>query len=83
MSANGCCWDNTVVESVFINLILKLDLDDNREALITPQPKQRDPGFSTEGYDNRTRRYSLIGYLSPIDYAQKFIAALTVTRLNP
>jgi putative transposase len=36
MSAKGCCWDNAVVESFFSTLKLELDLDDNREQLITP-----------------------------------------------
>jgi transposase InsO family protein len=37
MSAKGCCWDNAVVESFFSTLKLELNLDDNREALISPQ----------------------------------------------
>jgi putative transposase len=35
MSAKGCCWDNAVVESFFSTL--KLNLDDDREILISPQ----------------------------------------------
>jgi len=35
MSAKGCCWDNAVVESFFSTLKLELDLDDDRDALIS------------------------------------------------
>jgi putative transposase len=40
MSAKGCCWDNAVVESFFSTLIQELDLDDDREDLISPQQLQ-------------------------------------------
>ncbi|SBO44315.1 IS3 element protein InsF (fragment) [Cyanobium sp. NIES-981] len=49
MSAKGCCWDNAVVESFFSTLKLELDLDDHREALISPQQLQRDLAFWIEG----------------------------------
>lgn len=79
MSAKGCCWDNAVVESFFSTLKLELDLDDNRDTLISPQQLQRDLAFWIEGYYNRERRHSRIDYLSPIDYEQQFIAARTLT----
>ena len=82
MSAKGCCWDNAVVESFFSTMKLELDLDDNREALISPRQLQRDLAFWIEGYYNRERRHSTIGYLSPIDYEQRFIAARTLTPVN-
>ncbi len=44
---------------------------------------QRDLAFWIEGYYNRERRHSTIGYLSPIDYEQQFIAARTLTPVNP
>jgi putative transposase len=83
MSAKGCCWDNAVVESFFSTLKLELDLDDNRDTLISPQQLQRDLAFWIEGYYNRERRHSTIGYLSPIDYEQQFIAARTLTPVIP
>jgi transposase InsO family protein len=83
MSAKGCCWDNAVVESFFSTLKLELDLDDNRETLISPQRLQRDLAFWIEGYYNRERRHSTIGYISPIDYEQRFIAASTLNPVNP
>ena len=79
MSAKGCCWDNAVEESLFSTLKLELDLDDNREALISPQQLQRGLAFWIEGSYNRERRYSTIGHISPIDYEQQFIAAPALT----
>jgi putative transposase len=83
MSAKGCCWDNAVVESFFSTLKLELNLDDNRGVLISPKQLQRDLAFWIEGYYNRERRHSTIGYLSPIDYEQQFIHAPTLTLVNP
>ncbi len=83
MSAKGCCWDNAVVESFFSTLKLELDLDDTRKVLISPQQLQRQLAFWIEGYYNRERRHSTIGYLSPIDYEQQFIAAHRLTLVNP
>jgi len=60
-----------------------LDLDVNREDLISPQQLRRDLAFWIEGYYNRERRHSTIGYHSPIDYAQRFIAGPTLTPVNP
>ena len=74
---------NAVVESFFSTLKLELGLDDNREVLISPQQLQRDLAFWIEGYYNRERRHSTIGYLSPIDYEQAFITARTLTPVNP
>jgi putative transposase len=74
MSAKGCCWDHEVGESFISTLKLELDLDEDREDLLSPQQLQRDWAFWIEGYDNRERRHSAIGYLSPIDYEQVFIA---------
>jgi len=82
MSAKGCCWDNAVVESFFSTLKLELNLDDDREVLISPQQLQRDLAFWIEGYYNRERRHSTIGYMSPIDYEQACIAARTLTPVN-
>ena len=59
-----------MVESFFSTLKLELNLDDDRDILIAPQQLQRDLAFWIEGYYNRERRHSTIGYLSPIDYEQ-------------
>ena len=83
MSAKSCYWDNAVVESFFSTLKLELALDDNRKERLDPKRLQRDLAFWIEGYYNRERRHSTIGYLSPIDYEQQFTVAhkLTVTGL--
>ena len=60
-----------------------LDLDVNREDLISPQQLRRELAFWIEGYYNRERRHSTIGYLSPIDYEQTFIATRTLTTARP
>jgi putative transposase len=71
MSAKGCCWDNAVVESFFSTMKLDLNLDDHRQALISPQQLQRDLTIWIEGYYNRERGHSTLGYLSSIDYEQQ------------
>ncbi len=83
MSAKGCCWDNAVVESLFSTLKHELGLDDDADVLLTPQQLHRDLAFWIEGYYNRERRHSTLGYLSPIAYEQQFIAARTLTPANP
>ncbi len=71
MSARGCCWDNAVAKSFLSTLKLELNLDDNRKELIAPQQLQRDLAIWIEGYYNRERRYSTIGYPSPFVYEQQ------------
>jgi transposase InsO family protein len=83
MSAKGCCWDNAVVESLFSTLKHELGLDDDSETRISPRQLQRDLAFWIDGYYNRERRHSTLGYLSPIDYEQKFINARTLTLADP
>ena len=79
MSAKGCCWDNAVVESFFSTLKHELGLDDDAEGLNSPQQLIRHLAFWIDGYYNRERRHSTIGYLSPINYEQQFIYASTLT----
>lgn len=71
-----------MVKSFFSTLKLELDLDDNREDRISPQQLQRDLAFWIEGYYNRERRHSTIGYLSPIHYEQRAVACPTITPVN-
>lgn len=67
---------------VFSTLKLELDLDDHREPLMAPQQLQRDLPFWIEGNNNRERRHSTIGDISPIDYEQQFITAQTLTPVH-
>ena len=60
-----------------------MDLDDNRETLISPQQLQRDLALWIEVDYNRERHQSTICCFSPIDYEQQFIAAYTLTPVNP
>ena len=83
MSAKGCCWDNAVVESFFSTLKHELGLDDAAEILNSPQQLIRQMAFWIDGYYNRERRHSTIGYLSPIDYEQQFINTRTLTPVEP
>ncbi len=83
MSAKGCCWDNAVVESFFSTLKHELDLDDDAEALLSSQQLQSRLAFWIDGYYNRERRHSTIGYLSPIAYEQQFINTRKLESARP
>ena len=83
MSAKGCCWDNAVVESFFSTLKHELGLDDDAEILNSPQQLIRHLAFWIDGYYNRERRHSTIGYLSPIEYEQQAINTRTLTTVEP
>jgi transposase InsO family protein len=83
MSAKGCCWDNAVVESFFSTLKHELGLDDAAEIVNSPQQLIRQMAFWIDGYYNRERRHSTIGYLSPIDYEQQFINTRTLSPVEP
>jgi putative transposase len=83
MSAKGCCWDNAVVESFFSTLKHELGLDDDAEILNSPQQLISHLAFWIDGYYNRERRHSTIGFLSPIDYEQQLINTLTLTPVEP
>jgi transposase InsO family protein len=72
-----------VVESFFSTFKPELDLDDDPEVLIRPQELKRHLAFWIAGYYNRNRCHSAIGYLSPIDDEQQFIASDTRTPVNP
>ena len=83
MSAKGCCWDNAVVESFFSTLKHELGLDNDAEILNSPQQLIRHLAFWIDGYYNRERRHSTIGYISPIDYEQQFINTRTLSTVKP
>jgi len=68
MSRPGNCWDNAVVESFFATL--KTELYQGRE----PHPREqvRSEIFAyLEGFYNRTRRHSTLGYLSPVEFEER------------
>jgi transposase InsO family protein len=82
MSARGCCWDNAVAESFFSTLKHELGLDDDAETLNSPQQLLSRLAFWIDGYYNRERRHSTIGYLSPIDYEQQSIKTRKLTPVS-
>jgi transposase InsO family protein len=83
MSAKGCCWDNAVVESFFSTLKHEMSLDDDAVTLNSPQQLIRHLAYWIDGYYNRERRHSTIGYLSPINYEQVSINTRTLTPVEP
>lgn len=65
MSGTGNCYDNAVAESFFSTLKMELvhhRIYQNREEAMT------DIFFYIEGFYNRRRRHSTLGYVSPVDY---------------
>jgi putative transposase len=65
MSGKGDCWDNAVVESFFATL--KTELVD--EASWATREEARTALFEyIEGWYNRQRRHSSLGYRSPVQY---------------
>jgi len=51
--------------------------------LLSPQQLLRQLAFWIEGYYNRKRRYSTIGYVSLIDYEQHLIKTRTLSPVRP
>jgi transposase InsO family protein len=71
MGSVGDAYDNAMCESFFATLECEL-LDRCR---FKTQAEARDAAFAfIEGFYNRRRRHSSIGYLSPIDYERRHLA---------
>jgi putative transposase len=68
MSRKADCYDNAPMESFFHTL--KTELVHHRQ-YATRQEAKRDIFAYIEGYYNRTRRHSAIGYISPIEMELK------------
>lgn len=69
MSGKGNCYDNAQAESFWARLKAEL-LEDGAFRYVD---EARSEVFSyIEGYYNRIRRHSAIGYLSPIEFERKF-----------
>ena len=68
MSRPGNCWDNAVVESFFATL--KTELLHGRQ-LLTHEQARTEIFAYLEGFYNRARRHSTLGYLSPVEFEQR------------
>ena len=68
MSRPGNCWDNAVVESFFATL--KTELMRGRP-YHTRQDARTEVFAYLEGFYNRSRRHSTLGYLSPVEFEQR------------
>ena len=70
MSRKGNCWDNAVMESFFSTLKLELDL----EAMIGDRDFTQVTVFSwVEGWYNRVRLHSSLGFVSPMEFEAKLL----------
>lgn len=68
MSRPGNCWDNAVVESFFASLKTELIY---RRRFQTRQEATSAIFAYIEGFYNRRRRHSTLGYLSPVEFEQQ------------
>jgi putative transposase len=69
MSRPGNYWDNAVVESVFATLKTELRMTEEWNA--TRQAARTAIFAYVEGFYNRARRHSTLGYLSPVELEQR------------
>jgi putative transposase len=69
MSGRGNCYDNAPVESFFGTLKTELV---NHAVYQTRQEAMTDIFFYIEGFYNRSRRHSSLGFLSPADFEAAF-----------
>jgi transposase InsO family protein len=72
MSRKGNCWDNAVVESFFATIKRELV---RRQRWSTHGALTRALAEYIDGWYNRERRHSTLGYLSPIAYEQQLMRA--------
>ena len=83
MSGTGNCYDNATVESFFGTLKLELI---HQAAYRTRAEAELDIFYYIEGFYNRTRRHSSLGYLSPADfevaYYRELENAVSVDRVS-
>ena len=71
MSRKGDCWDNAVAESFFHTL--KVELIHGKTCNTRQEAKTAIFEY-IEGFYNRQRRHSYLGYLSPDEYEKKNVA---------
>lgn len=74
MSGRGNCYDNAQAESFFSRFKAELVTADTHQPIraFKDLAHARQEAFSyIEGYNNRTRLHSSIGYLSPIEFEKE------------
>ena len=69
MSSTGNCYDNAVVESFFGTLKMELS---HQATYLTREEAMTDIFFYIEGFYNRQRRHSSLGYVSPLTYESRY-----------
>jgi transposase InsO family protein len=72
VSQVGDCWDNAVVESFFATLTKELLGD---RGFATRDDASRAIVEFIEGWYNRRRRHSTLGYRTPIEYEEQVLRA--------
>lgn len=77
MSRPGNCWDNAVVESFFATL--KTELIHGRP-YHTRQDARTEIFAYLEGFYNRARRHSTLGYLSPVEFEERAAHSISGVR---
>ena len=70
MSRKGNCWDNAPVESFFATLKKELV---HRQRYQTRAEAKASLFHYIEGFYNRQRRHSALGYLSPEEYERRLL----------
>ena len=68
MSRSGDCWDNAVAESFFATLKRELMA---HERWATREQATRALTDYIDGWYNRARRHSTLGYVSPMEYEEQ------------
>jgi transposase InsO family protein len=68
MSRPGNCWDNAVVENFFATLKTELI---HHQRFQTRQEAKTEIFEYLEGFYNRQRRHSTLGYLSPVEFEER------------
>ena len=77
MSRSGNCWDNVVVESFLGTLTTEL-FPARRD--LTQEQARTEIFAYLDGFYNRVRRHSTLGYLSPVEFERR---AAHSTRRSP
>jgi putative transposase len=77
MSRPGNCWDNAVVESFFATLKTELI---HQRSFATRHEARAEIFEYVEGFYNRRRRHSSLGYRSPLEFEQHSAPHATVGR---